>query len=64
MMDKIKEVWTLILGSSLVVEGSSRTYAKVPTWLAVLAALSSLKLTVVTVVLAVAFGMRARLVKA
>lgn len=63
-MDKIKEVLSLILGSSLIVEGSGRTYAKLPTWLVVLAALSSLKLTVITVVLAVAFGMRVRLVKA
>lgn len=63
-MDKIKEALSLVLGSSLIVEGSGRTYVKLPTWLAVLAALSSLKLTVLVVVLAVAFGMRARLVKA
>lgn len=63
-MDKIKEALGLVLGSSLIVEGSGRTYAKLPTWLAVLAALSSLKLTVLSVVLAVAFDMRARLVKA
>lgn len=63
-MDKIKEGLSLIVGSRLVVEGKSRTYAKVPTWLAVLAALASVRLAIITVVLCVAFGMRASVVKA
>ena len=63
-MDKLKEGFSLIVGSSLRVEGKSRTYAKVPTWLAVLAALSSVRLAIITVVLCVAFGMRASIVKA
>lgn len=63
-MDKVKEMVNLILGGSMVVEGKGRTYVKVPLWVAVLAALSSLKLAVVTAVLVVAFGMRARIVSA
>lgn len=63
-MDKIKEGLSLIVGSRLVVEGKGRTYAKLPTWLAVLAALSSVRLAIITVVLCVAFGMRASVVKA
>ena len=63
-MDQVKEWLGLIAGGRLVVEGKGRTFAKAPLWLAVLAALCSLRLAVVTVVLAVAFGMRARIVKA
>lgn len=63
-MDKVKEIFSLIVGSSLIVEGSGRTFVKVPMWLCALAALSSLHLALITVVLAVAFGMRARIVKA
>lgn len=63
-MDQVKELLSIIVGSRLVVEGKGRTFAKVPMWLAVLAALSSLRLTVLTVLLVIAFGMRARIVKA
>ena len=63
-MEKLKEGLSLIIGSCLVVEGKSRTYAKVPTWLAVLAALASVRLAMITVVLCVAFGMRANIEKA
>lgn len=63
-MDKIKEIMSLIVGSCLIIEGNSRTYAKVPMWIVVLAALASIRLAVVTVLLTVAFGMRARIVKA
>lgn len=63
-MDQVKELLNIIVGSRLVVEGKGRTFAKVPMWLAVLAALSSLRLTVLTVLLVIAFGMRARIVKA
>lgn len=62
-MDKLKELLSLIVGARLIVEGNGRTFAKAPMWLVVLAALSSWQLAVVTVVLAVAFGMRARIVK-
>lgn len=44
----------------LIVEGNSRTFVKVPMWLVVLAALSSVKLAVVSALLAIAFGMRVR----
>ena len=37
MWDKIKEIISLIFGSRLVVEGTGRTFVKVPMWLAVLA---------------------------
>lgn len=63
-MDKIKEIVGVIVGSRLVVEGSGRTFVKTPMWLAVLAAACSLRLAVITVVLVVAFGMKARIVKA
>ena len=64
MMDRIKELLSLIAGSRLEVSGTGRTYVNLPTWLVVLAALSSLHLAVLTVLLLVAFGMRVRLVKA
>ncbi len=63
-MNQVKELLNIIVGSRLVVEGKSRTFAKVPMWFAALAALSSLRLTALTVLLAVAFGMRARIAKA
>lgn len=63
-MDKVKEIIHLIVGSCLIVEGGGRTFVKAPMWLAVLAVLSSLRLTAITVVLVIAFGMRARIVKA
>mgnify|MGYP007014023850 FL=1 len=64
MWDKIKEIVSLIFGSRLVVEGTGRTFVKVPMWLAVLAALASVRLAVLTVLLIVLFGMRVRVVKA
>lgn len=64
MMDRIKELLSLIVGSRLEVSGTGRTYVNLPTWLVALAALSSLHLAVLTVLLMVSFGMRARLVKA
>lgn len=63
-MDKVKEIASLIFGSRLLIEGKGRTFAKVPTWLAALAALCSLRLAVVTVALVVMFGMKASIVKA
>ena len=63
-MDKVKEVIGILLGGRLVVEGNGRTFAKAPVWLAVLLGISSIRLAVVTVVLVIAFGMRARIVKA
>ena len=62
-MDKIKELFGIIFGSSLVVDGSGRTYAKVPMWVIVLAALASVRLAIITAILVVAFGMRVRVVK-
>ena len=64
MWDKIKEIVSLIFGSRLVVEGTGRTFVKVPMWLAVLAALASVRLAVLTALLVVLFGMRVRVVKA
>ena len=64
MWDKIKEILSLIFGSQLVVEGTGRTFVKAPMCLAVLAALASIRLAVLTVLLVVLFGMRVRVVKA
>ena len=62
--DKIKEIVSLIFGSRLVVEGTGRTFVKVPMWLAVLACVASIRLAVLTALLVVLFGMRVRVVKA
>ena len=63
-MDRVKEILSIVFGGGLIVEGGGRTFAKAPVWLAVLLALSSIKLALLTVLLVVAFGMRARVVKA
>lgn len=62
-MDRIKDLLSVIIGSSLVLEGQGRTYVKAPMWLVVIAAISSLRLAAITAVLVIAFGMRARIVK-
>ena len=63
-MEKAKEFLNLLLGSRMIVEGKGRTFVKVPLWLTVLAALLSLHLAVLTVLLMVAFGMTVRLEQA
>ena len=63
-MDRVKEILSIVFGGRLIVEGGGRTFAKAPVWLAGLLALSSIKLALLTVLLVVAFGMRARVVKA
>ena len=63
MFERIKEIVAIIFGGRLVVEGTGRTFVKVPVWLAALAAIASVKLAVITVLLVVAFGMKARIVK-
>lgn len=63
-MDKVKEYLGILVGGRLIVEGTGRTFAKAPVWLAVLAALSSVRLAVITVILVVAFGMKVRVAKA
>jgi len=63
-MDRVKEILSIVFGGRLIVEGSGRTFAKAPVWLAALLALSSVKLALLTVLLVVAFGMRARVVRA
>lgn len=62
-MKRIKEILSIIFGGCIVVEGRGRTFVKVPAWVAVLAAIASIRLAVVTVLLVVAFGMKARVVK-
>lgn len=62
-MDRIKELFGIVFGGSCVIDGKGRTYAKVPVWLLVAAALVSLRLALVTAVLVVAFGMKASIVK-
>ena len=63
-MSKIKEYLGILVGGRLIIEGTGRTFAKAPVWLAALAAVSSVRLAVVTVLLVVAFGMKVRVVKA
>jgi len=63
-MARVKEILSMIFGGRLIVEGSGRTFAKAPVWIVVLMALSSVKLALLTALLVVAFGMRARVVKA
>ena len=64
MLYKIKELVSLIVGSRLSVEGTGRTFAQAPMWLAVIAAITSPHLAVVTALLIVAFGMRVSIQKA
>ena len=63
-MDKVKEYLSIFFGGRLIVEGDGRTFVKVPVWLAALAAVSSVRLTVITALLVVAFGMKVRVAKA
>ena len=63
-MDKIKEYLSIFFGGRLIVEGEGRTFAKAPVWLTALAAVSSIRLAVITAVLIVAFGMKVRIAKA
>lgn len=64
IIGRIRDVLALIFGTRLIVEGNGRSFAKVPMWFAVLAALSSIHLALITALLVAAFGMRARVVKA
>ena len=63
-MDKLKELVSLILGGCLQVSGKGRTYAKAPLWLLLLLAITCPHLALITVLLYVAFGMQAKIVKA
>ena len=63
-MSKVKEYLGILFGGRLIVEGSGRTFAKAPVWLAVLVGISSVRLAVITALLVVAFGMKVRVTKA
>ncbi|MBQ8620096.1 MAG: hypothetical protein IJ418_21675 [Clostridia bacterium] len=63
-MEKVKEYLGILFGGRLIIEGTGRTFVKAPVWLAVLAAVSSVRLAVITAVAVVAFGMKVRVVKA
>ncbi len=63
-MDKVKEYLGILFGGRLIIEGTGRTFVKAPVWLAALAAVSSVRLAVITAVAVVAFGMKVRVVKA
>ena len=63
-MNRVKDYLGIFFGGRLIVEGSGRTFAKVPVWLAALAAISSVRLAVVTVLAIVAFSMKVRVTKA
>ena len=63
-MDRIKEYLSIFFGGRLIIEGSGRTFAKAPVWLTALAAVSSVRLAVITAVLIVAMGMKVRIAKA
>ena len=62
-MDKVKEYLSILFGGRMIVEGTGRTFVKAPVWLAALAAVSSVRLAVITALLVVAFGMKVRVVK-
>ena len=64
MLSKVKELISIVVGSRLSVTGTGRTFAEAPMWLAVIAALTSPHLAVVTALLIVAFGMRVSIQKA
>lgn len=61
-MDRVKQLLAVVFGSSLILDGKGRTYAKAPMWLVVLLALASFRLAVLTALLVIAFGMRASVV--
>ena len=63
-MDKIKDILAVVFGGRLIMDGKDRTFAKVPMWLAVLGALLSPQLLIVTALLVVAFGMQVKVAKA
>lgn len=63
-MSKVKEYLGILFGGRLIVEGSGRTFAKAPVWLAALVGISSVRLAVITALLVVAFGMKVRVTKA
>ena len=64
MLSKVKELISLVVGSRLSVTGTGRTFAEAPMWLAVLAAITSPHLAIITALLIVAFGMRVSIQKA
>lgn len=64
MLSKVKELVSLVIGSRLSVTGTGRTFAEAPMWLAVLAAVTSPHLAIITALLIVAFGMRVSIQKA
>ena len=64
MMDRIKEILGIVVGSRLSVTGTGRTFVRMPMWLAVVAALTSPHLAIITALLIIAFGMRVSIQKA
>jgi len=62
-MNRVKEYLSILIGGRLMIEGGGRTFAKAPVWLVALAAVSSIRLAVITVLLIVAFGMKVRVAK-
>jgi len=64
MISKIKELISLVVGSRLSITGTGRTFAEAPMWLAVIAAVASPHLAVITALLIIAFGMRVSIQKA
>ncbi len=63
-MSKVKEYLSILIGGRMMIEGDGRTFVKTPVWLAALAAISSVRLAVLTALLVVAFGMKVRVTKA
>ena len=64
MISKIKELIGLVVGSRLEGSGTGRTFAQAPMWLAVIAAITSPHLAMITALLVIAFGMRVSIQKA
>lgn len=62
-MEKVKEILRTAVYGKLVVEGKNGTFVRCPLWLAAIAVLSgrnAIRFAVLTVLLIIAFGMRAR----
>jgi len=55
-MDRVKEILGIVFGGRLIVESNGRTFAKAPVWLAVLAAVLSVRLAIVTAVIVIVYS--------
>ncbi len=62
--NQLKDMLKTIFCSELQIEGTGRTFAHIPLWVAVAAGVASIKLAILTAVIVVALGMQVRVQKA